>query len=179
MRREPLVGGAKLAMESGSPKRTHRSAAPTKRMMPEKSRVVSRARTMPPELRHRPRAGTCRWCEGPLEGRRVTFCSEPCVHEWLLRTDPGYLRLKVFERDKGRCLDCQEDTEKLRRVLLAMSSPEREKELRARAYPEHWWPRSLWAADHIREVAEGGGLCGLENIASLCVPCHQVKTFRK
>ena len=42
-----------------------------------------------------------RWCGGEVSGRRITFCSEACVHEWKLRTDPGYLRAQVFERDRG------------------------------------------------------------------------------
>lgn len=32
--------------------------------------------------------------------------------------------------------------------------------------------RSLWAADHIKPVVEGGGGCGLDNYRTLCVPCH-------
>lgn len=31
----------------------------------------------------------------------------------------------------------------------------------------------LWEADHIVPVAEGGGLCGLENMRTLCVLCHR------
>ena len=30
----------------------------------------------------------------------------------------------------------------------------------------------LWQADHITPVAEGGGLCGLDNMRTLCVLCH-------
>ena len=32
--------------------------------------------------------------------------------------------------------------------------------------------RQLWQADHIIPVAEGGGLCGLENMRTLCTFCH-------
>ena len=32
--------------------------------------------------------------------------------------------------------------------------------------------RELWQADHIIPVAEGGGLCGLENMRTLCTFCH-------
>ncbi len=36
--------------------------------------------------------------------------------------------------------------------------------------------RSLWDADHIKPVAEGGGLCGLDNYQTLCQACHKAKT---
>ena len=31
----------------------------------------------------------------------------------------------------------------------------------------------LWDADHIIAVKDGGGLCGLENIRTLCIKCHK------
>ena len=36
--------------------------------------------------------------------------------------------------------------------------------------------RSLWEADHIVPVIEGGGECGLEGIRTLCVFCHKSET---
>jgi hypothetical protein len=38
----------------------------------------------------------CRWCNLEVPPRRFTFCSDWCVHEWKLRTDPGYLRDQFF-----------------------------------------------------------------------------------
>jgi len=35
---------------------------------------------------------------------------------------------------------------------------------------------TMWDADHIVPVAEGGGLTGLENYATLCTLCHRQKT---
>jgi hypothetical protein len=53
----------------------------------------------------------CRWCQLEiLAKRRRTFCSDYCVHQWRLRTDPGYLRDQVFARDRGRCAVCRIDT---------------------------------------------------------------------
>src|SRR5215470_20451272 len=53
----------------------------------------------------------CRWCDLEiLAKRRRTFCSDYCVHQWRLRTDPGYLRDQVFARDRGRCAVCHIDT---------------------------------------------------------------------
>jgi CRISPR/Cas system type I-B associated protein Csh2 (Cas7 group RAMP superfamily) len=37
--------------------------------------------------------------------------------------------------------------------------------------------RTLWEADHIVPVAEGGGACGLENIRTLCRRCHHTATM--
>jgi len=34
----------------------------------------------------------CRWCNLEVPKGRHTFCSNWCVEEWRLRTDPGYLR---------------------------------------------------------------------------------------
>ena len=36
----------------------------------------------------------------------------------------------------------------------------------------------FWQADHILAVAEGGGGCGLENLRTLCTPCHKSETER-
>ena len=33
--------------------------------------------------------------------------------------------------------------------------------------------KSLWDADHIVPVAEGGGECDLCNLRTLCIPCHR------
>ena len=36
--------------------------------------------------------------------------------------------------------------------------------------------RSLWEAEHIIPVCEGGGMCGIENIKTLCQACHKAAT---
>ncbi len=38
--------------------------------------------------------------------------------------------------------------------------------------------RSLWDADHILPVAEGGGECDLDNIRTLCIRCHKAVTIQ-
>ncbi len=35
---------------------------------------------------------------------------------------------------------------------------------------------ALWQADHVVPVSEGGGLCGLDNMRTLCVLCHGEQT---
>ncbi len=117
----------------------------------------------------------CRWCSLEVPKGRSTFCSEWCVHEWRLRTDPGYLRERVFERDRGLCAQCGLDTKVEWRRIRRLRWPARRLALaawglqgRSRA--------SLWDADHIVPVVEGGGECDLSNIRTLCLKCHRQVT---
>jgi 5-methylcytosine-specific restriction protein A len=112
--------------------------------------------------------GVCRWCSGEVPPKRFTFCSAACVHEWKLRTDPGYLREKVFERDHGVCALCGVDTVELRKHKRKLDYKAR------RQFEEEWGTRKhLWDADHILPVAKGGGECDLSNMRTLCVLCHR------
>ena len=133
----------------------------------------------------------CRWCRMEiLAKRRRTFCSEYCVHQWRLRSDPGYLRDQVFLRDKGVCGLCGTDTVaafgelkrsrgKVRGELLEVwglrsvgaTTPAGKK--RPPGTPTR---RSLWDADPVRAVAEGGGECDLDNLRTLCLCCHREVT---
>jgi 5-methylcytosine-specific restriction endonuclease McrA len=117
----------------------------------------------------------CRWCKLEVPAGRRTFCSDWCVHEWRLRSDPGYLRERVFQRDKGVCAACGLDTEVEWRRLKRLPASRRLGVLR------DWGIRtlrraSLWDADHIAPVAEGGGECDLSNLRTLCLRCHRKAT---
>jgi len=117
----------------------------------------------------------CRWCALEVPRGRFTFCSEWCVHEWRMRTDPGYLRELVLKRDKGICAICRVNT---------LSAFLRLKKARGKSREEMlvFWGlrkvsrRSLWDADHILPVAEGGGECDLTNLRTLCLRCHRQVT---
>jgi len=120
--------------------------------------------------------GLCRWCALEVPRGRFTFCSVYCVHEWKLRTQPGYLRDQVFARDRGVCAWCRVDTiAEARR--LRYSGGERRAALLAHWGLKQRTRKSLWDADHILPVAEGGGECDLENIRTLCLRCHRVATL--
>ena len=133
-------------------------------------RRVSTRRAMPGGWAAR-RRGLCRWCGAEVPKGRFTFCGPECVHQWKLRTDPGYLRQQVFERDRGVCARCGVDTEALR---LAR----RKLDYRARREFDRQWGarRQLWDADHILPVVKGGGECDLANMRTLCLLCHKVVT---
>jgi len=89
------------------------------------------------------------------------------VHQWKLRTDPGYLRAQVFARDRGVCAACGIDTEALRKDKRKLDYAAR------RQFEKQWGGRRhLWDADHIVPVAEGGGECDLSNMRTLCLQCH-------
>ncbi len=105
----------------------------------------------------------------------MTFCSAWCVEEWRLRSDPGYIREKVLERDRGVCASCGVDCLQAERQLKRLRGAARLKALL------EWGLRagsrkSLWDADHIVPVVEGGGECDLQNIRTLCLKCHRAAT---
>ena len=119
----------------------------------------------------------CRWCDLEiLARRRRTFCSDYCVHQWRLRTDPGFLRDQVFARDRGRCAVCQIDTVAAYAALKRSRGAARAAGLHLYGMKYISSRRSLWDADHIVPVAEGGGQCDLENIRTLCLLCHRDAT---
>lgn len=116
----------------------------------------------------------CRWCGKDVPPPKQTFCGPACVHEYKLRSDPHYLRAAVYQRDKGVCAKCGLDTAKLEQQLWALKTSEERDELRRRmGMPLH--RTTFWDADHIVPVSEGGGLCDLSNMATLCCPCHFAK----
>lgn len=136
----------------------------------------------------------CRWCGVVCEGRRISFCSEKCVGEWLIRSRPGYLRKVVYRRDQGVCLVCRIDTEITRHRIIDVwkrtdPAHRRVVEVWMRrlgvVHRVDWscWTRvpklrvhSLWQADHIVPVVLGGGQCGIDNIRTLCLWCHRRAT---
>ena len=117
----------------------------------------------------------CRWCSLEVPPRRMTFCSDFCVHEWKLRTDPGYLREHVLARDRGVCALCLIST------VIAYAELRRARGTHKLKLLQRWGLKSvsrktLWDADHIVPVVEGGGECDLDNIRTLCLVCHREQT---
>jgi len=135
--------------------------------------------------------GLCRRCGEEVPKGRRTFCGDQCVEEWRIRSDPGFVRQKVLARDQGVCAVCGLDTEGLQRdVFGKWERVNRRENLEIRRQVQRGmlaqygfdWQRhgleraSLWQADHIVPVVEGGGECGLENYRTLCCPCHKIVT---
>lgn len=132
----------------------------------------------------------CRFCKKEVQPPRKTFCSSGCLHEWKIRSDTKYMRKLVYERDLGICAMCGVDTRYIRIEIEnaardAMRSsgrwhcddhPDYLKVLNKFHLTVKEAKKSIWAADHIIPVIEGGGLCDLGNIRSLCLPCHKLVT---
>ena len=94
-------------------------------------------------------------CGKHLSGKQSRWASKACsknaVEEYYILT--GYadvIRKYVWKRDKGQCACC------------------------GSVVQSRWG--CDWQADHIKEVADGGGGCGLDNFQTLCSKCHKEKT---
>jgi 5-methylcytosine-specific restriction endonuclease McrA len=132
----------------------------------------------------------CLVCETPCPGRRRSYCSDECF----LRNTPTLMRLKVFNRDKGVCASCsmqcsnRDDlqTSLVNRLMLDYRATEDThiRELlgatrrQIESTPGKVFAVTAWHMDHIVPVAEGGGLCGLDNLRTLCVVCHKAETAK-
>lgn len=140
----------------------------------------------------------CGWCGGPVPSGRRYWCGEVCVKEFMIRRSSEWLSNAVYKRDKGICSECGIDTNEIsglkhlvfRRAheywdsarrkydrIPAMTKwlPATQQEARRQWGP---WGRTgtLWEAHHIVAVTEGGGCCGLDNMATLCIACHARET---
>lgn len=126
----------------------------------------------------------CCWCgKSPVPRGRRTWCGNDCVTAYKILSDPRYVRTLVEHRDRGVCavcgINCIEIEALMRRCRTlnrAAGRPWGSEEERNAWGP--WWTRNhtLWEADHVVPVTEGGGCCGLENYRTLCVRCHKAET---
>lgn len=118
----------------------------------------------------------CRWCGVQVPKGRQTFCGQDCVDAFLVARAGGEARRRVEKRDRGLCQRCGLKTARIEQ-LLRKSDPGRRRimwqHLVRRGFKRL---QSLWEMDHIVPVVDGGGSCGLENLRTLCVPCHKNET---
>ena len=106
------------------------------------------------------------------------YCSAVCSDEVYVRCHPGTARYLVRGRDKKVCAACGLDTKTLARWKHRDKTPDEYKamveELGFFILP--WGRDSFWDMDHVVPITEGGGMCGLEGLQTLCVPCHKAET---
>lgn len=103
--------------------------------------------------------GFCKVCKTRLQGRQTSYCSQECWY----RNTPSIMRRMVEKRDKGVCALC--GCQCKHRWMSHKTYTDQQ----IRSMPR-------WQADHIIPVAEGGGLCGLDNYRTLCTTCHKKVT---
>lgn len=96
----------------------------------------------------------CRGCGEPIPKGRHSWCSNPCVERW----HPFFVLDAVKKRDKGICQACGFDTAAREKNRFGGMSLVRR--------PEY---------DHIKPFSEGG-LTVVENMRTLCHPCHREVT---
>ena len=126
----------------------------------------------------------CRYCSGSVKPPKRTFCSADCVHQYRLRSSGSYLRQQVYLRDRGVCAICGQDTKELAKQLSLLNTTDPARDLLLQQNNIHKTRKikarknggGLWDADHILPVRDGGGVCGLENIRTLCIKCHKIIT---
>jgi 5-methylcytosine-specific restriction endonuclease McrA len=124
--------------------------------------------------------GQCTWCGKPVSGRRRTWCSDECVTAFLIQHSWPYVRRAVELRDGGVCCRCGTDTVRLRQFVRRMQSRDREAGLalwrfyRSLGFPGHT-ARDWWEANHKIPRREGG-TNDLDNLETLCLPCHKAET---
>ena len=139
----------------------------------------------------------CAWCAKSLfcasnNVIEATYCSHSCAEEGRVRrggwNSSTKIREQVFALENGVCRKCNVNAHALFCRVKALAPAERLNALlnaswrlpqtrqavdRLLADPKE---SDFWQADHIVAVAEGGGGCGLDNLQTLCTPCHGIET---
>lgn len=124
----------------------------------------------------------CRWCGKGVQPPKRTMCSPECVHELKLRQSGRYLRDCVYKRDHGICAICNVNTKNTAKIANSLTGDAKNNYLKDNniSLKRKIWVNKhgggLWDADHIMAVKDGGGLCGLDNLRTLCIKCHKVIT---
>jgi len=104
--------------------------------------------------------GICRWCgkkiiENKIHNTRKSW-HQDCVTDYMIIHHPTEARKHIWKRDKGKCNDCGKQC-----------------------------TRRTWDLDHVKPLMEQKGIkankldwsyYGLNNMQTLCRPCHKNKT---
>ncbi|XP_071943275.1 DNA annealing helicase and endonuclease ZRANB3-like [Antedon mediterranea] len=112
------------------------------------------------------------------------YCSEKCKDEHKMQgKSSSYIRQQLFQLEHGICQICGLDTHQLFVQIRNLPKSKRKEFLEVSKYSSLSVAElnkiikspsegQFWHADHIIAVADGGGLCSLDNFRTLCVMCH-------
>ncbi len=111
----------------------------------------------------------CRGCGGEIPKGRRTWCSRECDQ----RFNPASVLIEVRKRDNGVCAICGLDSKEQKKRWMS-EKPDYIK--------TGWESHQRWLRDcpkinydHIVPFSEGG-MTVLENMRTLCEPCHKKRT---
>ncbi|KKN78117.1 hypothetical protein LCGC14_0353440 [marine sediment metagenome] len=107
-----------------------------------------RSKGKPPATYYDNNDKSCRWCGGPLTGRKTRFCKPECNREFWVRRNWTMLKRYVHERDDWTCQLCG-----------------------TRRYGNRHND-----ADHIIPISDGGDEFEPDNVRTLCHRCHKKVT---
>ncbi|KAK3751990.1 hypothetical protein QZH41_010969 [Actinostola sp. cb2023] len=135
----------------------------------------------------------CLFCRTPVDYGSLgnnwdsRFCSFDCKENHQIRNSGTAVRRTLFDTEQGICQLCHFDAHACYNSVKALQKKDRRAFLEKSTYADlhtRFLNRMIldpkegmfWEADHIVAVAEGGGQCGMENLRTLCVPCHKKVT---
>ncbi|CAL1546880.1 unnamed protein product [Lymnaea stagnalis] len=126
----------------------------------------------------------------PENAWQLRLCSYACMDKYWILTKAGYCRDQIYDIEHGICRLCHYDTHAIfTQIKIVKDFAARAKLVNASPYNvltakqkqkmvENPQAGQFWHLDHITPVWQGGGLCDLDNMRTLCTPCH-LKVTRK
>ncbi|KAJ1917843.1 hypothetical protein H4219_002953 [Mycoemilia scoparia] len=142
----------------------------------------------------------CLYCGKETNSPDMIFCESldklGCVHELRLRQGSHYVRQCLLKRDSGICRYCKIDAHRIFELSLRCKSLGQKRGFMyilnshdpgwgtsmKKVYKDNFSAFTegmFWEAAHVIDVKMGGGVCGLYNYITLCIPCHRKETKRR
>ena len=123
----------------------------------------------------------CRWCRGPLAGRRTSWCGSKCTDSFLQLQSCGS---SILDRDKGRCQSCNCDVLEMEYILKSWKyKVPAEQAILLTKHPD-WFKngglrfKTPYQVDHVKPLHLLGTSTSC-NLRILCSLCHIKKSSKE